>query len=95
MSQTALQPEQLSASLHAPRWMVMIFNNDTTSFDDVITILIKATDCNVTEAQIEAWEAHTYGKAPVHFASREECDQAAKLISSIGVGTEVALEWND
>jgi ATP-dependent Clp protease adapter protein ClpS len=75
--------------------MVVIFNNEINSVEEVIEILIRATRCGLEEAEIETWEAHTYGKAAVHFASRDECDQAAKLISSIGVGTEVAPEWND
>lgn len=95
MSQTILEPEQAAASLRAPRWKVVIFNNDTNSFGEVISILIKATGCDMGEAMIETWEADTYGKADVHFASRHECDTAAKTISSIGVKTEVAPEWTD
>jgi ATP-dependent Clp protease adapter protein ClpS len=75
--------------------MVVIFNNDTNSIDQVIEILMRATGCDAQEAYIETWEAHTYGKAPVHFSSRDECEQAAAIISSIGVATEVAPEWED
>ena len=49
----------------------------------------------VEEAEIETWEAHTYGKAPVHFSSKEECERAAGVIATIGVKTEVAPEWDD
>jgi ATP-dependent Clp protease adaptor protein ClpS len=77
------------------RWMVVMFNNDTNSMDEVMDILIYATQCDEQEAFIEMWEAHTFGKASVHFASKSECDTVATLISSIGVRTEVSKEWLD
>ena len=75
--------------------MVTIFNNDTNSVDEVIFILMHATGCNRQEAEIETWEAHHFGKAPVHFSSKTECNQVAELISSIGVKTEVEPEWSE
>lgn len=77
------------------RWMVVIYNNDTTTFDEVIFVLMAATSCDQAEASIEAWEAHTYGKAPVHFASKDECARAAEMIELVGIKTEVCPEWND
>jgi len=75
--------------------MVLIYNNDTNSMEEVVDVLIRATGCTMEEAEIEMWEAHTFGKAPVHFASKSECEDAASVISSVGIKTEVALEWND
>lgn len=95
MSQTLQVPETSDGATGRGRWMTVIFDNDTNSMDEVVEILIRATGCNEEEAAIEMWEAHTYGKAPVHFASREECEKAAGVISSIGVKTEVAPEWDD
>ena len=95
MSQTVLEPQRLEDGAGFGRWMVVIFNNDTNSMDEVVEILVRATGCDLEEAAIEAWEAHTYGKAPVHFAAKAECDEAAAIIGTIGVKTEVAKEWND
>lgn len=95
MSQTVLLPEIADGGTSRGRWMVVIYNNETNSFDEVILALMRATGCDADEAEIEAWEAHHYGKAPVHFASRTECDEAARVISSIGVKTEVTPEWQD
>ncbi|MBA3725224.1 MAG: ATP-dependent Clp protease adaptor ClpS [Armatimonadetes bacterium] len=39
-----------------------IFNNDTNSFDEVVAVLMMATSCTIEEAQIETWEAHTFGR---------------------------------
>ncbi|MFZ4508858.1 MAG: ATP-dependent Clp protease adaptor ClpS [Fimbriimonas sp.] len=96
MSQSTpiLEPE-LNDQSHIGRWMVVIFNNETNSYDEVIEILMRSTKCDLEEAMIETWEAHHYGKAPVHFASQSECDRIAAMIASIGVGTEVCREWED
>ena len=75
--------------------MAVIFNNEHNSMDEVVEVLMRATGCDEDEAAIEMWEAHHYGKAPVHFASREECERAAKTIERVGVRTEVTPEWND
>ncbi len=78
------------------RWMVVIYNNETNSMEEVLAVLMVATGCNIDEAYMEMWEAHTYGKASCHFSSdREECERVAATISCIGVHTEVAREWED
>jgi ATP-dependent Clp protease adapter protein ClpS len=68
---------------------VIIFNNDTNSFDEVIYILRLATGCSPEEAAMETWEAHHRGQAYVHFADRDECERVAAIIRSIGVRTVV------
>jgi len=95
MSQTTSLPTYTPDPVHVGRWMVVIFNNDTNSFDEVIDVLIEATGCDNSEAAIEAWEAHHYGKAPVHFSSRDDCQVAADIINAVGVKAEVSLEWED
>lgn len=77
------------------RWMVVIFDNDVNTFEQVTDVLMTATGCDFEEALIETWEAHTYGKAPVHFASKQVCDDVATRISTIGVRTRVCPEWDD
>lgn len=95
MTQPVLEPTLVDAPAKQGRWMVTIFNNDVTPFDDVIRALIHATGCDAQEAAIEAWEAHHLGKAPVHFASQTECQTAAEIIYAVGVKTEVSPEWRD
>lgn len=91
--QPVLEPDVRDTSGGSGRWQVVIFDNDVTPLDLVIDILIRATGCGLREASIETWEAQEYGKAPVHFAAKEECDSIATIISSIGVKTEVSQEW--
>lgn len=91
--QPVLEPDVTGTSSGGERWQVVIFDNDVTPLQLVIEVLIRATGCGLREASIETWEAQEYGKAPVHFAAKEECDKIAMVIASIGVRTEVSLEW--
>ncbi|HLK15204.1 MAG TPA: ATP-dependent Clp protease adaptor ClpS [Fimbriimonadaceae bacterium] len=93
MDQVVLEPINTDVGVGS-RWMVVISNNDTNSADEVIDVLIRATGCSIEEAAIETWEAHTYGKASVHFASKEDCNVAASIIREIGVATDVLPEWD-
>lgn len=95
MSQSPLLERQTDSAVKTRRYQTIIFNNDYTPIDVVVMILMRATGCNTEEASIETWEAHTYGKASVHFSSQEECEVAANLISSVGIKTEVKPEWED
>jgi len=95
MSLPTLLPDATDTGTGRGRWMVVIYNNDTNSVDEVIDILMRATGCDAQEAIIETWEAHHYGKAPVHFAAESACREVATVISTIGVKTEVAPEWAD
>ena len=76
-------------------YVVVIFNNDYTSVDRVVDILIIATGCDEHEAAIETWEAHTFGSAAVHRSTKTECETIARTISSIGIVTEVRKETAD
>lgn len=77
------------------RWMVTIFDNPHTMRGEVVGILMRATRCNREEAEMETWEAESFGKAQVHFGELVECESAASLIGTIGVKTEVSAEWRD
>jgi hypothetical protein len=95
MSQPTLLPQidDPGSDLSA-RWKVVIYNNDYNDQQEVCEVLIKATGCDMQEASMEVWEAEVYDKACVHFASRQECESAAFIISRIGVKTEVSPEWD-
>ncbi|MCW5943733.1 MAG: ATP-dependent Clp protease adaptor ClpS [Fimbriimonadaceae bacterium] len=96
MERTVLEPKPGNPEAGASgRWMALIYNNDHNTFDQVIAAIVQATGCSPQEAAIEAWEAHHFGKAPVHFADRPECERVAATIATIGVRTEVQPEWRD
>lgn len=72
--------------------VVVVYDNDLNSVDEVIEILILATDCSTEEAEIETWEVHHLGKSVVHHAEREECQEIASVIRTIGIKVEVREE---
>jgi len=84
-----LENEQTQLS---PNWIVTVFDNSTNSYDEVIFILMVATGCTEDEAYIETWEIDNLGKSVVHQSSEEVCNTAAKMISTIGLRTEVSQE---
>lgn len=90
-----LEREPVRDSPGTERWMVVIHNNETNSFGEVVAILMVATGCDFREAMTETWEADTFGRASVHFAPKPECELVAEIIGRIGVKTEVFPEWQD
>lgn len=95
MNAPLIAPALDQAEVQTRRWMVVIHNNDITPFDLVILTLMQATGCDLEEASMEAWEAHHFGKAPVHFSSETQCHQIAQMIEQVGVKTSVSPEWDD
>jgi len=70
-------------------WIVIVFDNDVNTFEEVISILQKATGCSLEEAEMETWEVHHLGRSVVHHGDRSECERAAAVISTIGIRVEV------
>jgi ATP-dependent Clp protease adapter protein ClpS len=71
-------------------YIVIVFNNEVNTFDEVIGILQKATGCSLEEAQMETWEVHHTGRSVVHHGDQAECERAASVIATIGI--QVAVE---
>jgi hypothetical protein len=73
-------------------WIVTVFDNDVNTFDEVVTVLIRATACTIEEAQIETWEIDNLGKSVVHQGGKDECCRSAGIIAEIGIRVEVSQE---
>jgi ATP-dependent Clp protease adaptor protein ClpS len=69
-------------------WVVIVFDNDHNTWDQVISILMLATDCSREEAEMETWEVHNLGKSLVHHGSEAECEKVAEIIRTIGIRVE-------
>lgn len=69
-------------------WMVTVYNNDYNTDIEVIAILMIATKCDAEEASIETWEIDKLGQSIVHRASQKECEEAARIIATIGIRVE-------
>ena len=70
-------------------YLVIVYDNEVNTWDEVVTILQKATGCSLEEAEIETWEVDNLGKSVVHHGGKEECDRAAGIIRTIGIRVEV------
>ncbi len=75
------------AEINGP-WIVILYNCDCHTFDDVIGILQKATGCSVEKGFQIALEVHTKGRAICYSGTLEECDRVAGIISSIRLQVE-------
>lgn len=71
-------------------WIVTVYNNDRNTYEEVMAVLMIATECTSEEAYIEAWEIDHFGQCVVHRASEAECKSAALVISTIGIKVEAS-----
>lgn len=73
-------------------WIVTVFDNEHNTVDQVISILMQATECTQDEAEMETWEIHYQGRSVVHHSGQEECERVAGIIRSIGIRVTVTEE---
>ena len=70
-------------------YVVIVYNNDHNTYEEVTEILIQATSCSRREAEMETWEVDHLGKSMVHHGDEDECERAASIIRTIGIQVEV------
>ena len=87
-----LEREQIGDSRGHGGWVVVVYDNDVNTIDEVLYILMLATGCSQEEAEIETWEVHHLGKSVVHCADQEECEGVAAVIATIGIRVECREE---
>lgn len=73
-----------------PLWVTIGYNNDVTTFDEVIRTLQRVCGYSLEKAEAIAWEIHTKGKAVCYCGQRERCEVVASALHSIGVEAVVA-----
>lgn len=73
-------------------FMVVLFNDDYHSFDEVIGQLIKATKCNFEKARSLTFEVHVKGKAIVFHGTLNECLKVSSILEEIELHTQVVSE---
>jgi ATP-dependent Clp protease adaptor protein ClpS len=81
--------ESIGQDSPEPGWQVVVYDTDTNTYEEVMTVLIIATGCDAEEAYMEAWEIDHLGHSIVHAASEEECRAAAEVIKTISIPVEV------
>ena len=88
-TQTQTKPEyHLTTGLDQP-WMVILFNDDHHSFDEVIAQVQKATGCSPGEAFHITYAAHTNGQAVASIGSKPECQHVASILREIDLRVEL------
>jgi ATP-dependent Clp protease adapter protein ClpS len=68
--------------------VVILYNCDCHSFDDVIHQLQLATGCGQARAEQITEEAHRRGRAIAHTGEPADCERAAGILRSIGLQVE-------
>src|ERR1051325_6521712 len=69
-------------------WVVLLYNCDCHTFDEVILQLQKATGCCLETAERIAEEAHMTGRAIAFTGPADECEKVAGILRSIKLQVE-------
>jgi len=68
---------------------VILFNDEIHTFEEVITQILKATNCTQQRAEELTWEVHSSGKACVFFGEMVECLRVSSILEEIGLHTQI------
>jgi ATP-dependent Clp protease adapter protein ClpS len=97
MTQTRTIPEVEKRQQEAPPidlggpYVVILYNDDYHTFDEVTAQLQKATGCTIDRAWEIAIEAHTRGRAIAFVGDQQECDRVAGILRAIRLQVETDL----
>lgn len=80
--------EEVEDSVNSP-WRLILFDDDIHTFDEVISQLMKATGCSLSEAEDKTWKVHNEGKALVHEGEFEDCLRIDSVLKEIQLVTEI------
>jgi ATP-dependent Clp protease adaptor protein ClpS len=69
-------------------WIVILYNDDYHSPDEVIMQVQKATGCSLEKAVAIMLEAHTTGRAIAYTGTEEECERVAGVLRQIRLQVE-------
>jgi ATP-dependent Clp protease adapter protein ClpS len=70
---------------------VILFNDNTHTFEDVITQLQKAIGCSRDKGEALAWEVHTRGRACVYVGEMDECLRISGVLEEIALHTQIEM----
>lgn len=80
--------DQLSEQIETP-WVVILFNDECHSVDEVVLQLQKATGCTEERAEAVMLEAHTTGRAVAFEGTLEECERVTAILKLIELEVEI------
>ncbi|MAL18118.1 MAG: Clp protease ClpS [Balneola sp.] len=82
------EKEEVEESVNTP-WRLILFDDDIHTFEEVISQLMKATGCSLSEAEDKTWKVHNEGKALVHEGEFEDCLRIDSVLKEIQLVTEI------
>ncbi len=80
--------EEVKDEVDTP-WRLILYDDDIHTFDEVISQLMKATGCSLSEAEDKTWKVHNEGKALVYEGEFEECLRIDGVLKEIQLVTEI------
>ena len=85
------KPDQREATetLTARPFVVVLYNDDYHTFDEVVLQIQKATGKSLVEANRITLEAHLRGKSIAHSGALEDCQRVAAVLRRIRLQVEV------
>lgn len=69
-------------------YIVILYNCDCHTFDEVIGQMQKATGCSFEKAEQVANEVHVKGRAIAYSGSQEDCERVARILREIRLQVE-------
>jgi ATP-dependent Clp protease adapter protein ClpS len=84
------QPAEVpdSTSGNGSPYIVIVYNDDYHTFEEVEIQLQKATGCTAEKAEALAWEIDAKGRAIVFGGSAEDCERVANVLRQIRLQVE-------
>ncbi len=67
----------------------ILFNDNNHSQDEVVSQIMKAVNCNTSQAYEMMMTAHRNGSAVVFTGGKERCELVASILEKIGLATNV------
>jgi len=90
-TQSTIKPEKEVEVLTYEPAKVILFNDESHTFDEVVGQLIKALKCDTVKAESIAWEAHSNGKALVFSGDMAECLIVNGVLEEIALHTQIEV----
>lgn len=72
-------------------WKVVLYNDNTHTFDEVILQVQRATGCSLEQASWIVMEVDARGRGICYEGTRETCDKVAGILRQIRLQVEIDL----
>ena len=80
---TTVEPDVKERSSLAPQWKVLLLNDEVTTFEFVIWLLMRVFHKSKMDAELLTWEIHDTGLALVAITSLERAELYVEQVHSL------------